>query len=38
MSGSVPPFPSTPSWHGAQLKRSTGTTLPYILFFMFWLV
>jgi hypothetical protein len=26
MSGAIPPFPSTPSWRGAEL--STGTTLP----------
>jgi hypothetical protein len=23
---------NTPSWHGAQLKKSTGTTLPLFLF------
>jgi hypothetical protein len=28
MSGALPPFPNTPSWRGAQLKKSTGTTLP----------
>jgi hypothetical protein len=28
MCGTVPPLPNTPSWHGAQLKTSIGTTLP----------
>jgi hypothetical protein len=27
MSGAVPPLPNTRSWRGAQLKKSTGTTL-----------
>jgi len=27
MCGAIPPRPTTPSWHGAQLK-STGKTLP----------
>jgi len=22
MSGAIPPLPNTPSWHGAQLKKS----------------
>jgi hypothetical protein len=29
MSGSIPPLPNTPSWRGAQLRKSTGTTLPF---------
>jgi hypothetical protein len=28
MRGTIPPLPNTPSWRGAQLKSSTGTTLP----------
>jgi hypothetical protein len=28
MRGSIPPLPNTPSWRGAQLKNSTGITLP----------
>jgi hypothetical protein len=28
MCGAVPLLPNTPSWHGAQLKKCTGTTLP----------
>jgi hypothetical protein len=28
MSGAIPPLPDMPSWCGAQLKESTGTTLP----------
>jgi hypothetical protein len=28
MSGAILPLPSAPSWRGAQLKESTGTTLP----------
>jgi hypothetical protein len=28
MRGSILPLPNTPSWLGAQLKKSTGTTLP----------
>jgi hypothetical protein len=28
MSAAIPPLSNTPSWRGAQLKRSTGTTLP----------
>jgi len=28
MSGAIPPLlNNTPSWHGAQLRKSTGTTL-----------
>jgi len=27
MRGAIPPLPNTPSWRGAQLKKSTGTTL-----------
>jgi hypothetical protein len=32
MSGAIPPLPNTPSWRGAELKTSTGTTLllPFI--------
>jgi len=30
MRGAIPPLPNTPSWRGAQLKKSTGTTLPYL--------
>jgi hypothetical protein len=26
MCRAIPPLPSTPSWRGAQLKKSTGTT------------
>jgi hypothetical protein len=26
--GAIPPLPNTPSWHGAQLKKSTMATLP----------
>jgi len=29
MSEAIPPLPNTPSWRGAQLKKSTGTTLPF---------
>jgi len=29
MRGAIPPLPNTPSWRGAQLKKSTGTTLPF---------
>jgi len=29
MSGALTPLPNTPSWHGAQLKKSTGTPLPF---------
>jgi hypothetical protein len=29
MSGAIPRSPNTPSWRGAQLKRSTGTTLTH---------
>jgi hypothetical protein len=29
MRGAIPPFPNTPSWLGAQLKNSTGTTLTF---------
>jgi hypothetical protein len=29
MFGAIPPLPNTPSWHGAQLKKSTGTALPF---------
>jgi hypothetical protein len=28
MSGAIPHSPNRPSWRGAQLKKSTGTTLP----------
>jgi hypothetical protein len=28
MRGEIPPLPNTPSWRGAQLKKSTGTALP----------
>jgi len=28
MHGAIPPLPNMSSWHGAQLKKSTGTTLP----------
>jgi hypothetical protein len=28
MCGAIPPLPNTPSWCGAQFKKSTGTTLP----------
>jgi hypothetical protein len=28
MHGAIPPLPNTPSWRGAQFKRSTGTSLP----------
>jgi hypothetical protein len=27
MRGAIPPLPNTPSWCGAQLKKSTGSTL-----------
>jgi hypothetical protein len=32
MSGAIPSLPNMPSWHGAQLKISTGTTLPLPVF------
>jgi hypothetical protein len=28
MSGAIPPLPNMFSWYGAQLKKSTETTLP----------
>jgi hypothetical protein len=28
MRGAIPSLPNTPSWRGAQLKKSTGTALP----------
>jgi hypothetical protein len=28
MRGTIPPLPNMPSWRGAQLKESTGITLP----------
>jgi hypothetical protein len=28
MRPAIPPLPNMPSWHGAQLKKNTGTTLP----------
>jgi hypothetical protein len=28
MREAVPPLTNTPSWRGAQFKKSTGTTLP----------
>jgi hypothetical protein len=31
MSGAIHPLPSFPSWHGAQMGRSTGTTLLHSL-------
>jgi hypothetical protein len=31
MRGSIPPLPNTPSWRGAQFKKSTGTTLPSLV-------
>jgi len=32
MRGAIPSLPNTPSWRGAQLKKSPGTTLllPYL--------
>jgi len=30
MLGAIDPLPSTPSWRGAQLKKSTETTLPLL--------
>jgi hypothetical protein len=30
------PSPSTPPWHGAQLKESTGTTLPLPFYYVGW--
>jgi hypothetical protein len=35
MHGTIPPLPNTPSRRGAQFKKSTGTTLPY-LYIMRW--
>jgi hypothetical protein len=38
MCGAIPPLPNTPSWRGAQFKKSIGTTLPlpfYVTTFMF---
>jgi hypothetical protein len=32
MSGAVPPFPNTPSWRGAQLKRRDNFTYNFTLF------
>jgi hypothetical protein len=32
MSGAIPLLPNTTSWRGAQLKKSTKTTLPLPLF------
>jgi hypothetical protein len=29
MSGAIPPFPNMPLWCGAQLKKITGTILPF---------
>jgi hypothetical protein len=31
MRGAIPPLLNTPSWGGARLKKSTGTTLPLSL-------
>jgi hypothetical protein len=31
MSGAVARLHNTPSWRGAQLKKRTGTTLPYLI-------
>jgi hypothetical protein len=31
MCGAIPPLPRMPSWHGAWLKNSTGTTLLYFM-------
>jgi hypothetical protein len=31
MSGDMPPLPNTPSWRDAQLKKGTGTNLPFML-------
>jgi hypothetical protein len=28
MHGAIPPPPNMPSWHSAQLEKSTGTPLP----------
>jgi hypothetical protein len=30
--GAVYPLPNTPSWRGAQLQKSTGTTLPLLFY------
>jgi hypothetical protein len=38
MSGAIPALPNMPSWRGAQLKRSTGTTLLYITLLYFTLL
>jgi hypothetical protein len=35
MGGAVPPLPHAPSWRGAQLGGSTGTTSPFTFFFFF---
>jgi hypothetical protein len=32
MRATIYPLPNTPSWRGAQLKKSTGTTLPFYLY------
>jgi len=29
MRGAIPPLPNTPSWRGAQLKKSRGTILSF---------
>jgi len=30
MSRAIRPIPNTPSWRGAQFKKSTGTILPFM--------
>jgi len=32
MCGPIPPFRNSPLWRGAQLKKSTGTTLLFYLY------
>jgi len=33
MSGAIPPLPSRPSWHGAQLKKAQGQLYFTLLYF-----
>jgi hypothetical protein len=35
MCGAIPPLPYTPSWRGAQLKKSTGTYLSLLFTYIY---
>jgi len=38
MSGAIPPLPDTPSWRGAQLKKSQGKLYYTLLYFTLYTV